>query len=109
MDQVLAIIKVCDKIKKALPELQEPRCKNLLNEILSDLQVFLDKGIDFKEVVDHLDDSIFITDGEGKVLYIKSRLRAEYGNTSRRSPFSICQRHPCRGKTFYRRGYYGCD
>lgn len=70
MDQVLAIIKVCDKIKKALPELQEPRCKNLLDEILSDLQVFLDKGIDFKEVVDHLDDSIFITDGEGKVLYI---------------------------------------
>ncbi len=70
MDQVLAIIRVCDKIKKTLPELQEPRCKNLLEEILSDLQVFLDKGIDFKEVVDSLDDSIFITDGDGKVLYI---------------------------------------
>lgn len=70
MDQVLAIIKVCDKIKKTLPEVQEPRCKQLLEEIQTDLKVFLDKGIDFKEVVDHLDDSIFITDAEGKVLYV---------------------------------------
>lgn len=70
MNQVLAIIKVCEKIKKALPKIEEFRCKQLLEEILTDLNVFLDKGIDFKEVVDHLDDSIFITDAEGKVLYV---------------------------------------
>ncbi len=70
MDQVLAIIQVCDKIKKALPELKDSYTKNLFEDILSDLQVFLDKGIDFKEVVDSLDDSIFITDGDGKVLYV---------------------------------------
>lgn len=70
MDQVLAIIKVCDKISKSLPEMKDPLCSQLLTELRSDLQVFLEKGIDFKEVVDHLDDSIFITDGEGKVLYV---------------------------------------
>lgn len=70
MDQVLAIIKVCEKINKALPDIQDKRSQELLNTILTDLQVFLDKGIDFKEVVDHLDDSIFITDKEGKVLYV---------------------------------------
>ena len=70
MDQVLAIIKVCNKIKKALQEVQEPQSKYLLEEILTDLGVFLDKGIDFKEVVDSLDDSIFITDAKGKVLYV---------------------------------------
>lgn len=70
MDQVLAIIQVCDKIKKALPVVQDPQYKNLLEEILNDLGAFLDKGIDFKEVVDHLDDSIFITDAKGKVLYV---------------------------------------
>ncbi|MDF2656714.1 MAG: transcriptional regulator [Bacillota bacterium] len=70
MDQVLAIIKICEKINKALPAIKEPAAEKLLHEIQSDLKVFLDKGIDFKEVVDSLDDSIFITDGEGKVLYV---------------------------------------
>lgn len=70
MNQVLAINQVCDKIRKELPRIQDDVCISLLNEILSNLHVFLDKGIDFKEVVDHLDDSIFITDQDGKVLYI---------------------------------------
>ena len=39
--------------------------KNFLSEIDEDLQVFLDKGIDFKVVTDTLDDSIFITDKDG--------------------------------------------
>ena len=70
MDQVLAIIKICNKIKKALPKVQDLQYRHLLEEILTDLGVFLDKGIDFKEVVDSLDDSIFITDAKGKVLYV---------------------------------------
>lgn len=70
MDQVLAINSVCNKITRNLSSINDPNAKRLLEETLNDLQVFLDKGIDFKEVVDNLDDSILITDSEGKVLYI---------------------------------------
>ncbi len=70
MNQVLAINRVCTKIKRNLPSIDDPKAQYLLEEILNDLQVFLDKGIDFKEVVDSLDDSILITDADGKVLYI---------------------------------------
>ena len=65
MDQVLAIQKVQEKIKDALaaeayknPE----KSAQLLQEIYQDLSVFLAQGVDFKIVVDSLDDSIFITD-----------------------------------------------
>lgn len=73
MNQVLAIQKVQDKIKKAIDNKsyeQAGETLDLLNEIFTDLQVFLDNGIDFKIVVDALDDSIYITDKDGKVLYV---------------------------------------
>ncbi len=70
MDQVLAINSVCKKITENLSTIDNPKTKYFLEEILNDLKVFLDKGIDFKEVVDNLDDSILITDKDGKVLYI---------------------------------------
>lgn len=73
MDQVLAIQKVKEKIKKVL---ESGDCGNasemsaFLREIDNDLEVFLAQGIDFKIVVDALDDSIFITDAEGVCLYV---------------------------------------
>ena len=73
MDQVLAIQKVKEKIRKALDggEYQDgERMADFLQEIDHDLEVFLTKGIDFKIVVDALDDSIFITDKEGTCLYV---------------------------------------
>lgn len=70
MDQVLAINSICKKIINHLDSFDSPKIKYLLEEILTDLQVFLDKGIDFKEVVDSLDDSILITDKNGKILYL---------------------------------------
>ena len=73
MDQVLAIKQIQDKIKKALEQEKacpSDDCSTLLQEISSDLDVFLAKGIDYKIVVDHLDDSIFITDKDGVVLYV---------------------------------------
>lgn len=70
MDQALAIIQVCEKINTALLEAKDQNHRKFLEEILSDLKVFLETGIDFKVVVDHLDDSILVTDSEGQVLYI---------------------------------------
>jgi len=73
MDQVLAIKQIQDKIKKALQQEDAPRtpqCRELLQEISSDLDVFLAQGIDYRIVVESLDDSIFISDNAGKVLYV---------------------------------------
>lgn len=70
MDQVLAICKVREKMKILEDQLADHPSKDFLKEIYDDLGVFLDKGIDFKEVIDSLDDSVFITDGEGYVMYV---------------------------------------
>jgi transcriptional regulator with PAS, ATPase and Fis domain len=70
MDQVLAICKVREKLKVLEEQLNNHPSKALTKEIFEDLGVFLDKGIDFKEVVDSLDDSIFITDKDGYVMYV---------------------------------------
>ena len=73
MDQVLAIQKVKEKIRKTLDsgEYQDgKKMADFLQEIDHDLEVFLAQGIDFKIVGDALDDSIFITDKEGTCLYV---------------------------------------
>lgn len=73
MDQVLAIQKVKEKIRKTLDSGEYRDGKKMadfLQEIDHDLEVFLAQGIDFKIVVDALDDSIFITDKEGTCLYV---------------------------------------
>ncbi|MDF2677476.1 MAG: hypothetical protein K0Q97_1799 [Bacillota bacterium] len=70
MDQVLAICKVREKLKILEEQLQDCASKASVREIFDDLGAFLDKDIDFKEVVDSLDDSIFITNNEGLVLYV---------------------------------------
>lgn len=73
MDQVLAIQKVQEKIKHSLEanDHQSPeKSAHILREIYQDLSVFLAQGVDFKIVVDALDDSIFITDKDGVCLYV---------------------------------------
>ncbi|MGF6375906.1 TyrR family helix-turn-helix protein [Clostridiales Family XIII bacterium PM5-7] len=73
MNQVLAIQMVKEKLQKAIASgtnTDSVAMLNLLKEVDNDLQVFLEQGIDFKIVVDSLDDSIFITDKDGRVMYV---------------------------------------
>ncbi|MFR3483732.1 MAG: hypothetical protein ACLTXL_09750 [Clostridia bacterium] len=58
---------------------------DFLQEIDHDLEVFLAQGIDFKIVVDALDDSIFITDKRHLSL-CQPCSSAQYGDFARRSP-----------------------
>lgn len=89
MDQVLAIQKVKEKIRKTLDngEYQDgKKMADFLQEIDHDLEVFLAQGIDFKIVVDALDDSIFITDKEGTCLYVNPAHQRNTEILPRRSP-----------------------
>lgn len=73
MNQALAIKQVVDKINTAIENgsySDAEKALALLEELKQDLHVFLENGIDFKLVVDNLDDSIYITDSEGRVLYV---------------------------------------
>lgn len=73
MDQVLAICEVKEKILSALGNADyqdNAKTKKLLEEIIVDLDAFLNLGIDFKHVVEALDDSIFITDNKGVCIYV---------------------------------------
>ena len=72
MNQALAIKQVVDKINTAIENgsySDAEKALALLEELKQDLHVFLETGIDFKLVVDNLDDSIYITDSEGRVPY----------------------------------------
>ena len=57
-------------LRAVMEQSQRPELIEQLEEIDVRLKAFHDRGIDFKEVVDGLDDSIMITDAEGTVLYI---------------------------------------
>lgn len=73
MNQSLAIQQVLEKIDNAIENgsyEDAGKALALLKEIKSDLHYFHQAGIDFKIVVENLDDSIFITDKEGNVLYV---------------------------------------
>lgn len=70
MNQYLAICQIRDMLSKTIDQSSDPQLKKQLEDIDRELMHFLDKGIDFKEIVDGLDDGIFITDSQGKVLYI---------------------------------------
>lgn len=73
MDQVLAIKQIQEKISEALETGRFEAgsdTSRFLQEISGDLNVFLRQGIDYKIVVDSLDDSVFITDRDGLVLYV---------------------------------------
>jgi PAS domain-containing protein len=73
MNQTLAIQEVLDKINRCIEEGTYADAEStlaLLQEIKQDLHFFHLTGIDFKIVVDSLDDSIYITDKDGRVLYV---------------------------------------
>lgn len=70
MNQYLAICNIRSLLQKTIGQCKDKEITKQLCEIDSELQYFLEKDIDFKEVVDGLDDSIFITDASGNVLYV---------------------------------------
>lgn len=49
--------------------------------ICAEMEALLHSSIDFEEVVDSLDDSVFITDGAGKVLYVNPAYERNTGIT----------------------------
>lgn len=82
MNQALAIQQVTEKIEKAIENecyTDSEKSLNLLKEIYTDLQYFFQEGIDYKIVVDSLDDSIYITDNEGKCIYVNPAYRRNTG------------------------------
>lgn len=70
MNQYLAIYQVRQMLQKLISETADADLADKLKNIDHQLNYFLDKGIDFKQVVDGIDDSIFITDNKGNVLYV---------------------------------------
>ena len=70
MDQYLAIRAVQAMLREVIPQMEQPELAARLKEVDTRLEIFHDRGIDFKEVVDNLDDSVLITDANGLVLYI---------------------------------------
>ena len=81
MDQVLAIKQIQDKINNAIEDdkIKESAAREFLNEISEDLNAFLLQGIDYKIIVEHLDDSVFITDKDGRVLYVNPAYETNTG------------------------------
>lgn len=43
--------------------------KQLLKDVLKDIEIYSENGIDFRAVADALDDSLVIADGEGRYIY----------------------------------------
>lgn len=81
MDQYLAIRAVRAMLRRAIETAGSPSTAEQLRAIDEKLAVFHDAGIDFKEVVDSLDNSILITDGRGIVLYINPAYTRNTGIT----------------------------
>ena len=70
MKQEINIRKIIAKINILEQQITDVSSQKLLKEITQDLNSLLDNDIDFKEIVDSIDESIFITDKTGKVLYV---------------------------------------
>ncbi|MBM6926994.1 sigma-54 interaction domain-containing protein [Pseudoflavonifractor phocaeensis] len=81
MNQYSAIREVRKLLRQVIDREEKPELVAQLKEIDNKLEAFHDRGIDFKEVVDGLDDSIFITDAEGVVLYINPAYTRNTGIT----------------------------
>lgn len=69
MDQYLSIYNIRQKLHKII-KTTDPDTAHALQDIDAALADFHDHGVDFKMVVDGLDDSLLITDNTGKCLYI---------------------------------------
>lgn len=70
MDQYLSITKIREKLTELSNEVSDEHLLSKINDIDNLLSEFFERGIDYKEVVDCLDDSIFITDKHGNVIYV---------------------------------------
>ena len=81
MNQYSAIREVRKLLRLVMDESDRPELVAKLEEIDHRLQAFHDRGIDFKEVVDGLDDSIMITDADGTVLYVNPAYTRNTGIT----------------------------
>ncbi|WP_209346188.1 sigma 54-interacting transcriptional regulator [Flavonifractor sp. AGMB03687] len=81
MNQYSAIREVRQLLRQVIEQSRHPELIEQLKEIDRRLETFHDRGIDFKEVVDCLDDSILITDEKGTVLYINPAYTRNTGIT----------------------------
>lgn len=70
MNQYLAICQIREMLKKTIKMSADKKVTEQLLAIDKQLDYFLNTGIDFKQIVDGLDDGIFITDNNGNVLYV---------------------------------------
>lgn len=70
MNQYKAIYQIRQMLHDLMAEYSNSEIQPKLEAIDRELDYFLDRGIDFKQVVDGLNDSIFITDKDGNVLYV---------------------------------------
>ena len=70
MNQYKAIYQIREMLHDLIAEYSNSEIQPKLEAIDRELDYFLARGIDFKQVVDELDDSIFITDKDGNVLYV---------------------------------------
>ena len=70
MNQYMEIRRILDMLNDTMELSTNPDITQKLSEIRQELLCFLEHDIDFKEIIDGLDDSIFITDNKGNVLYV---------------------------------------
>ena len=82
MNQYLTIRQIRSKLQRVMQSVSDSDFIPKLEEIDHELERFLEKGIDFKEIVDELDDSIFITDNQGNVLYVNPPIYKKYRDNS---------------------------
>lgn len=69
MNQSLSIYNIRQKLHDIMKN-TDSNTAQALSEVDASLGDFLDYGIDFKRVVDGLDDSLLITDNTGKCIYV---------------------------------------
>lgn len=82
INQDLTIESIQKKINSALDAgsySDADSARNLLEEIQQDLSAFLKDDIDFKAVVNTMDDSILITDKNGRVIYLNPNYEVNTG------------------------------
>ena len=70
MNKYQAICQIRDMLSEPMEQSSDPAITRQLHAIDAKLQYFLEKDVDFKKVVDCLDDGVFITDNQGNVLYV---------------------------------------
>lgn len=70
MDQYLTITQIREMLTELGSEISDEHLLSKIHDIDDRLQDFFKNGIDYKEVVDCIDDSIFITDKDGNVIYV---------------------------------------